>query len=237
MKRVLSLCLACISLLSLPACSSGKPAFHEPSVAYHITKRHVEHDTGDINLTTYTYNDAWVIQSTQTYLNGSISSGVEYSYNEDSTIVTMTTTSAIYDPTVSEIHQEFDASGKVLRATSYNDGRPVGTTEYSYDEKGRETLLVSTDPSGNVMTTLTYEYDKNGNLISYTTETPAYSSRQEHTYGKNNRISETKTYRNGELTNRIQYSWEGNIRYGKCYHKIKILPWSCVLYILPYFFE
>lgn len=209
MKSLVSLFLCCITLLCLAACGGS-----ETSMTYYQTKQYREYDTGDINLTAYVYDDAWVIQSTQNYLNGVFSSGVEYSYNEDATVVTVTTTSSIYNPTVSEIHREFDESGRVVRAVSYREGTMEGSTEYTYDGEGRERKAVTVGPGGDVVSTLLYDYDKNGNLIASVTETEAYSRRVEHSYDRKNRIVATKEFRSGELVHQINYTWDGNTQYG-----------------------
>ena len=215
MKRMLTMCLCCVSLLCLMACNGTEDSGE--SVAYYVTKQYMEHDTGDINLTTYGYNDEWVIQSSQSYLNGVLSSGVEYSYNEDATVVTVTTTSAIYDPTVTEIHQTFDDSGKMVRAESYSGGTLEGASEYTYDSEGRESKVVTTDSDGGVVTTLLYDYDKKGNLVSYVMETPVYSSRNEYSYDRKNRLVTMKVFHNDELVSRIEYTWEGNTKYGSVF--------------------
>lgn len=212
MKNILALSLCLLLLFSLNACDAKE------DVTYHITKRHLEHQTGDINLTEYTYDDQWLIQSTQTLLNGDFASSVEYTYSEDMSVVTMTTISAIYDSSVSEIHQTYDESGNLLSAASYSEGRLSGTTSYTYDAEGRQIKAVTTYPDSSFTTTLEHVYDAAGNLIAYTVDTGLYTSRQEHTYDSRNRRISTAAYQNDALTNRIEYTWEGNTQLGTIYN-------------------
>lgn len=212
MKRLFAILLCCICLMCLAACG-GK----EPQPEFHISKRQLEHNTGDINLTVTEYDDKWQIVSVKTYLNGEISSELEYSYNEDSSLVTVKNRSKLYGESLSEYRQEFDSKGRLAKSVAYNDGELVGSTEYSYDAEGRETELVSRDPNGEIYSKLNYEYDKKGNLISQTVETSAYTSRQEHSYDKDGQLISTKSYRNGSLESRAEYTWEDGVRHGSSY--------------------
>jgi len=226
MKKILAILLCFVCLICLAACGSK-----EPPVEYHISKRQLEHSSGDINLTVTEYDDKWQIVSVKTYLNGEISSELEYSYNEDSSLVTVKTMSKIYGESVSEYRQEFDGKGRLAKASSYNEGELVGSTEYSYDAEGRETELVSRDPNGEIYSKLIYEYDKKGNLISYTVETSAYSSRQEHSYNKDGQLISTKSYRNDTLESRTEYTWEDGVRHGSSYDaKDKLIGTSHALH-------
>ena len=212
MKRMIALFLCCLCLLCLTACGSN-----EPELEYYISKRQIEHSTGDINLTVHEYEDEWRILSAKTYLNGELSSELEYSYSEGGELMTVKTDSKLYGESSAEYRQEFDAAGKLIKSTSYNNGELVGSTEYSYDAEGRETELVSRDPSGEIYSKLVYEYDKKGNLVSQSIETSAYTSRQEHSYDKAGQLISTKSYRNGSLEGHTEYTWEDGVRHGSSY--------------------
>ena len=212
MKRLLAILLCFVCIVCLTACGEK-----EPQPEFHISKRQLEHNTGDINLTVTEYDDKWQIVSAKIYLNGEISSELEYSYNEDSSLVTVKTRSRLYGESVSEYRQEFDGEGRLSKSSSYNEGELVGSTEYSYDAEGRETELVSRDPNGEIYSKLKYEYDKKGNLIYYTVETSGYTLKQEHSYDKDGHIISTKTYRNDILESRAEYTWEDNVRHGSSY--------------------
>lgn len=212
MKRLLAILLCFVCIVCLTACSEK-----EQQPEFHISKRQLEHNTGDINLTITEYDDKWQIVSAKSYLNGEISSELEYSYNEDSSLVTVKTSSRLYGESVSEYRQEFDGEGRLSKSSSYNEGELVGSTEYSYDAEGRGTELVSRDPNGEIYSKLKYEYDKKGNLISYTVETSGYTLKQEHSYDKDGHIISTKSYRNDILESRAEYSWEDNVRHGSSY--------------------
>ena len=212
MKKILAFLLCFVCLICLAACGSK-----EPPVEYYIGKRQLEHSTGDINLTVTEYDDEWRIRSVKTYLNGEISSELDYSYSEDESLMTVKTSSRIYGESVAEYRQEFDAEGRLSKSIAYNEGEPVGSTEYSYDAGGREHELVSRDPNGEIYSKLIYEYDKKGNLISQTVETSAYTSKQEHSYNKDGQLISTKSYRNDTLESRTEYIWEDGVRHGSSY--------------------
>lgn len=217
MKKIVTICICFLLVISLTSCNlNNQPGSSEQSkdtVEYFVTKRYTEHDTGDINLITYEYDDKWNLEFVTTYLNDLVSSTVEYIYNEDSTVVIVKTTSSTYEATETEHHQEFDESGNLLKASSYTDGVLDTATEYSYDDQGRQIKVVTSDSDGKVYTTLSYGYDEKGNLISYIIETPAYTTKQEHCYNDKNKRIETKMYHNEELSGYIEYTWEENTCY------------------------
>jgi len=212
MKRVIAALLCGLALFSLTACASEKP-----EVEYYVSRRQIEHSTGDINLTVNEYDDQWRILSARTYLNGELSSELDYSYSEDESLMTVKTSSRLYGESVAEYRQEFDGEGRLSKSVAYNEGEPVGSTEYSYDAEGREHELVSRDPNGEIYSKLIYEYDKKGHLISYTVETSAYTSKQEYSYNKGGQLISTKSYRNDTLESRTEYSWEDGVRHGSSY--------------------
>ena len=210
MKRIFAAFLCAASFFCLTGCGAKEPEFY-------VSKRQLEHSTGDINLTVHEYDDKWRMLSAKTYLNGELSSELVYSYSEDESLVTVKTDSRLYGESLAEYRQEFDSEGRLTKSVSYYDGVLVGSTEYSYDSKGRETELVSRDASGEIYSKLIYEYDKKGNLISQSVETSAYTSRQEHSYDKAGHLISTKSYRNGSLESRVEYTWEDGVRHGSSY--------------------
>ncbi|MBQ2960678.1 MAG: hypothetical protein IJE09_05605 [Oscillospiraceae bacterium] len=212
MKRMTAFLLCLVCLMCLAACGSK-----EPAVEYYISRRQLEHSTGDVNLSVTEYDDQWRMLSVDTYLNGEISSRLDYSYSEDESLVTVKSSSRLYGESIAEYRQKFDAEGRLSKSVAYNDGELVGSTEYSYDAEGRERELVSRDPNGEVYSRLIYEYDKKGNLISQSVETPAYTSKQEHSYDKAGQLISTKSYRNGSLESCAEYTWEDNVRHGSSY--------------------
>ena len=212
MKRMTAFLLCLVCLMCLAACSSK-----EAAVEYYISRRQLEHSSGDVNLSVTEYDDEWRMISVATYLNGEISSRLDYSYSADESLVTVKTDSRLYGESLAEYRQEFDAEGRLSKSSSYNEGELVGSTEYSYDAEGRESELVSRDPNGKVYSRLIYEYDKKGNLISQSVESSAYISKLEHSYDKDGQLISTKSYRNGSLESRTEYTWEDGVRHGSSY--------------------
>ena len=211
MKKLTVLLLTLLMLISVTACGE------QEKVDYHIATRKLEYNTGDVNLTEYTYDDQWNILSTRTLLNGEEASSAEYTYSEDLSIVTMHITSKLYDNTTSEGRRTFDENGNVLTAETYTDGKLTGISSYTYDEKGREISVVNTAPDSENVTKMERSYDENGNLLTYTIDTGYYVSRQEYTYDKQNRRLSRHDYQNDDLVSYIEYAWEGNVQSGTVY--------------------
>lgn len=210
MKRILAIFLPLLLLLSLTACGAKE------DVEYYVTRRYVQQPTGDINLMEYTYDDQWNILSTNIQLNGEFASAAEYTYSEDYTVVTMRTTSAIYDSATTEVHRTFDEDGNIIKALAYDNGELTTTAEYFYDEQGREVKVVNTAATGYV-NTVEHIYDENGNLLTYIANTGYTVTRQEFTYDDQNRRISAEYYQNDQLTNRINYTYENNVQKGLYY--------------------
>ena len=221
MKKILSFVLSSILMIGLVGCNAdtNKESSNDivDQVSYQVTKRYIEHNTGDINITDYTYDEEGNLLSTKLYLNDKFQSSVEYDYNKDSNIVTITNISSNSEITVTEVQQEFDDAGQLIKESSYSDGTFAGSTEYYYDNEGRQTKMVTKHANSDMVITVFYEYDKSGNQILYGIDTGYYISKKEHFYNEENKIYRTNDYRNDELIYRTEYHWEENTRYGEVY--------------------
>ena len=221
MKKILSFVLSSILMIGLVGCNAdtNKESSNDivDQVSYQVTKRYIEHNTGDINIADYTYNEEGNLLSTKLYLNDKFQSSVEYDYDKDSNIVTITNISSNSEITVTEVQQEFDDAGQLIKESSYSDGTFAGSTEYFYDNEGRQTKMVTKHANSDMIITVFYEYDKSGNQILYGIDTGFYVSKKEHFYNEENKIYRTDDYRNDELINRTEYHWEENTRYGEVY--------------------
>lgn len=211
MKKTLALVTALLLLFLLAACSQ------KDDVQYFLSKRQITHETGDVNLTTFLYDENRNILSSETLLNGVFASRVDYTYSEDGTVVTQDFTSATSEPSSSEIHSTYDENGKVTSASSYSNGRLIGTTYYTYDEHGREIKLESFDPDGKPLVTITHAYDQNGNLLSTSNHYGTYVSQTDHTYDSKGHRLTTETRINDQLNFRVEYIWNKNMCYGTVY--------------------
>lgn len=221
MKKYISIILSVICILSLVGCNTAidKEPLDDTvnQVSYQVVKRYIEHNTGDINIHEYTYNEEGKLLSTKLYLNDKFQSSVEYDYDKDSNIVTITNISSNSEITVTEVQQEFDSAGQLIKESSYSDGTFAGSTEYYYDNEGRQTKMVTKHANSDMVITVFYEYDKFGNQILHGIDTGFYISKKEHFYNEENKIYRTDDYRNDELINRTEYYWEENTRYGEVY--------------------
>ena len=221
MKKILSFIFCSFFIIGLVGCNAvtNKESSDDivDQVSYQVTKRYIEHNTGDINIDDYTYDEEGNLLSAKLYLNDKFQSSVEYEYNKDSNIVTMTNTSSNSEITVTEFQQEFDAAGQLIKDSSYSDGTFAGSTEYYYDNEGRQTKMVTKHANSDMVITVFYEYDKSGNQILYGIDTGYYISKKEHFYNEENKLYRTDDYRNDELIYRTEYHWEENTRYGEVY--------------------
>lgn len=213
MKKRLYLILSMLLLLLLTACSKKE------DVDYYVTKQYVEFSTGDINLRTYTYDDQWHILSSQILLNGEFASSVEYIYNEAFTEMTMVTASAIYDSETTKVSYRYDDAGNMTQAvTCFEDGTPAYTTDYFYDQEGRQVKTESVIHETNMHSTTERVFDSKGNLVTYLHDNGYYATRLEYTYDAQNRRLSRHDYQGDDLTSYIEYVWEGNIQTGTVYH-------------------
>ncbi len=204
MKKLSVLILLMLLVLCLCACGA------EEEVSYQVQTRYMRVETGDVNLTEYSYDEAGNPLSVYTTLNGNFASAVDYSYSEDFRHVTIDYSSAIYEPYSTELNREFDAEGRVVKASSYNNGELDAVSEYFYDSEGREIKLISqVQGYTNVQER---SYDKDGNLLWYNVDTGFSQSRQEYSYDKQGRMLSVDYYQNSEPAGRWECSYEGNVR-------------------------
>ena len=96
--------------------------------------------------------------------------------------------------------------------TYYN---PDDSLDYSCEityEDGLEVKNVTKDDSGNVISTLTYKYDANGNETESLRVEPDQTFKTISTYDENDRLIKTLSYMDGELyrTCTYEYDSEGN---------------------------
>ena len=214
MKKLLCLVLSLLVLLMLCACGADKA---EEKTEYYKLKEYVCYDTGDVNLHENTYDGQWNLLSQQSFLNGEKASGVEYTYSEDYTQVTINYWSNLYEPDEMLVEREFDSEGRVVKAVSYSAGEYESTEEYTYDNQGNLLRVGITYHDGTEAVTEN-EYDEKGNLLSSGYSMGAsYSIRNEHSYDKHGRLGSTERFQNGQLTSRAEYSYEGNVRHGSSY--------------------
>ena len=204
MKRLFAYILTILIMLTLGGCSEKE------NVEYYVTKTYIEHDTGDINLSEKTYDENWNLLSDYLTLNGNFASKVEYSYSEDFTVLTTTTTSAIYEPDSSKVIRTFDEKGQVIKAETYDGDRHISTTEYTYDENGEQFFAQTTQPENDIIITIQRIFDDKGNLLTYIQDTGFYVGRYEYAYNQKNQRIREEYYRDNEKMSYNEFTWKGN---------------------------
>lgn len=197
-----------LSLLFLAALAG---CCQKNDVEYYVTKTYSKHQTGDINLLEYTYDENWNLLLAYTTLNGNFASKTEYEYSEDYTVLTTKTTSAIYEPDTSKVIRTVDDKGQVIKAETYDGDRHISTTEYTYDDNGEKIFIKSTYPESDVITTIQRIFDQKSNLITYIQDTGYYVGRYEYGYNRKNQRIREDYYRDDVLLSYTDFTWEGNI--------------------------
>ena len=198
-------------LVYLSGCSQKDP------IKYYETRTYMESSSGDINRSENTYDENWNLLQQYRTLNGNFASQVEYTYSEDFTILTTTSTSAIYASETSKVIRTFDDKGQVIRSESYDGDRLVGISEITYDENGEKIYIKSTQPDSDTVITLERIFDDRGNLVRYIQDTGYYVSRYEYTYNKQDHRIREEYYWNEELRDYITFTWEGNVATGESF--------------------
>lgn len=211
MKKLLAVTLSLLLMLTLFGCSKKE------DVEYYVTKTYSKHNTGDVNLSEKTYDENWNLLLDYLTLNGNFASKVEYEYSEDFTVLTTKTTSAIYEPESSKVIRSFDDKGQVIKAETYDGDRQISTTEYTYDDNGEKVFIKSTQPESDIVTTIQRIFDDRGNLVTYVQDTGFYVGRYEYAYNQKNQRIREEYYRDEELLDYTEFTWEGNTATGTNY--------------------
>lgn len=212
MKKILAAVLSLLLVASLFGCSQKE------DVKFYESKTYRKAQTGDITRTESTYDENWNLLLHYMTLNGNFTSKTEYAYSEDDTVMTTTSTSATYGTETSTVVRTFDEKGQIIKGDSYDGDRLVGSSEYTYNEDGEKILVISYHPDSDVVTTLERIFDDEGNLIRYIQDTGSYVGQYEYSYNKKNQRIREEYYRNDELLDYREYTWEGNVGTGISYN-------------------
>lgn len=212
MKKLIVLMFTLFIILALCACGAEETAKNE-YVEYFVDSRYMRQPTGDVSVTQYSYDENWLPIYTETLLNGNFASAVEYVYSEDKTQLTMNYSSAINEPYSTQQELEYNEQGRIKKATVIENGEASASSEYFYDEAGREIKVVST-AAGGYKSVIERVYDKNGSLLRYTADTGYSVSRQEYSYDDAGRLVSLEYYLNDKLESLTEYSHDDNVRHG-----------------------
>ena len=137
------------------------------------------------------------------YENGKIKSSIDFDENGNTSY-----------------RQEYDEKGniKVIAFYSSYDGNLTSETKYEYDENDQLTRVVTYDMSGNVNSDFEYrnKYDQNGNvLITYIYEDGKLTGKSEYEYDKNGNAITWLSYDSyGNMTEKHEYEYDskGNMK-------------------------
>ena len=208
MKKLSVFLLSLLILAALAGCSQKEAVKYYEKRTYH--KAH----TGDITRSESTYDENWNLLLQYMTLNGDFTSKTEYEYSEDFTVLTTKSTSALNGTEASKLIRTFDEKGQVIRVENYEGNRQVSTSEYTYDDNGETVFVRTTQPESDTVITLERVFDDRGNLVRYVQDTGYAVFRYEYTYDKEDHRIREEYYENDELTDYIEFVWEGNVGTG-----------------------
>ena len=211
MKKILAIFLSFLFLTALVGCGQKE------EVKYYEIRSYHKANTGDITRSESTYDENWNLLLHEMTLNGDFISKTEYSYSEDHTILTTTSTSAKTGTETSTIVRTFDEKGQIIKAETYEDDRLVFIGEYTYDNNGEKTFAKGTYPEENTVIKVQRSFDDTGNLITYIQDTGYSVGRYEYSYNNKNQRIREEYYRDEELLDYKEYVWEGNVGTGTSY--------------------
>lgn len=204
MKKHFLLWLSLFLSFALASCAE------KAEVKYYEAKAYIKQSTGDITFSQNTYDENWNLLLSQITLNGNFASKVEYKYSEDYTILTTKTTSAIYEPEQSKVIRTFDEKGQIIKAETYDGDRQISSTEYTYNDDGEKILIRSTQPDSEIVITIQRIFDDRGNLVTYLQDTGHSVARYEYGYNQKDQRIREEYYRDEELFDYKEFTWEGN---------------------------
>ena len=209
MKKLFSLLLICVLLLSLIACGSEKEAVeyylaeytHEPAFEGATQQRIL-----------YTYDDQWRLSSILTHFGEEEAANMHYTYSEDNTVVTSTDS---VSGMATEVHRSFDKNGNIIKMEQYDQGTQTSVVYSEYDTNDRITTQVTTYFSHALLqkSKSTYAYDSRGNEVTQTQEMTyldgnVYVSRTEREYDSKDRVTRQRQFTGDTLSSDYLYTYD-----------------------------
>lgn len=186
MKKLLTLTLAAVFLLSLTACRT------RTETKYLQTSSTQEY-IGVMTFRTETEYDSTGRQTAFIqYTNGEETSRAEYSYTDNSVIAA--TTQNGKTGTIKQIYEK-DGAGNVIRTEMYVDDVLYSVTDCTYDGRGNRLTNVQNIVATGMTFTTTYIYDGQNNPIKITNDYGnGAGSVTENTYDEKGRLSQSFLY-------------------------------------------
>lgn len=144
----------------------------------------------------FTYNNSGKLLEMQGYSDDELTCGLQYTYYEDGTVCTKTTTEQSGAVSV----MEYDERGNLRAHTVLlPDGSLDQNTVYNYDSENRKLGYKMTNAEGVVLDQAVYTYDQAGNKILDTRSPLRYTQWK---YDKAGNVLEQAYYENGSLADR-----------------------------------
>ena len=229
-KRICILSLSLL-LLFLTACSDNS----DTPVTYYMTEMTQSFAGSNSTRSVYEYNEDWSTSKITNYQNGEEVSQLIYEMTETGYLVSSTqdgvletmevivTKDDFGNPIRTEQYQNgalyiytdctYDDSGNLLTYDSYMSASDMTyRMEYTYDESGNKTKLITA--SGSSVSITTYTYNQNHRLLleESTVEASDQVSRTEYSYSENGLVQTAATYVNGQFSSKVitTYDTAGN---------------------------
>ncbi len=215
MKKTIAFLL--ILMLLLSGCGKNQ------EVTYYVTESLVELPSASNTMRyVHTFDDQWRTLSTTASQNGEVWSTIVYSYSEDNSVVSITST-AYGQTTTGEHRRVLDKDGNVIKLETWEEGQQTAVSYREYDDAGRLTADTTTYFDGYMRGyKQSFSYDAQGNktLAAYemTLEdgTITKTRTEIHYDSQGNRAREVEV-REDAMTEYIECSWEGNVETSLCY--------------------
>lgn len=202
MKKILSILLAAVLLLTLAACSK------QTEVRYILTDFETVMADGNVQKTVHHYNDDWVMTGSTVYRNDEVEMEITYELNDrgDVSAITYTMGDQVQ---VEEYVSVYDDNGNLTCTDVYVDGEKTAstTTQRTYDENGVLTSMIQTT-TANIME-YTYNPDGTTAKMVWTVLDLGVSQTTEYTYDDQGNEIRTATYNEaGVLVNETNSSYD-----------------------------
>lgn len=251
MKKILSLLLAAVMLLSLAACSQ------QTETRYILTGFATTMVDGTVQKTVHHYTDDWTMTGSTVYRNDEVEMEIAYELNDRGDVATITYTMGDLVQ-VEEYVSVYDDNGNITRTDIYTDGEKTAssTTQRTYDENGVLTSTTQTtatnimeytyNPDGTtakmvwtildlgVTQTTEYTYDDQGNEIRTATfnEAGVLVNETNSSYDEEGHILVSVDTRYNDdgtpaETSAAEYTWDGLV---KTTHSINSDSWAVTEY-------
>lgn len=199
-KRIFTVLLV-FALLMLTACGSTEPE----EVRYYTKEMLHTFAGGGSSRSVYEYNKDWSTRKITNYQNGEEISQVHYEMTENG-YITSGTQDGVRE--TMEVVITKDDQGNPIRTEQYRNGELYSTSDSTYDENGNMLTYVSDIAAADMTYRMEYTYDEAGNPTKLVSENGYSTSITEYTYNEDDKlILEVVSTEGSDQTIRTEYTY------------------------------